>query len=174
MTRPTSDRVREALFSIVGDVTDSRVLDLFAGTGALGIEALSRGAGHATFVERDAKALSVLRANLETVFGGAPPVDRVSVVRGDVLRRIAADDGPYDLILLDPPYRDSERLTPPLARDLPPTLTEAGVIVAECDRRAPLLLESAAQDPSQVTLMLTGEYKYGDTLLRVFRRSQAG
>src|SRR5436190_21269529 len=78
-TRPTQDRVREALFSILGDVGGLRVLDLFAGSGALGIEALSRGAASARFVDRDARAVAAIRRNLEAV-GAAAPVHRADVL----------------------------------------------------------------------------------------------
>lgn len=105
-TRPTSDRVREALFNTLTSLdvlADSTVLDLFAGSGALGIEALSRGAAHATFVERDRKALGAIRTNLEaTGFAGQAevlPLDAMRVVHD------AADTGrSWDLALLDPPY----------------------------------------------------------------------
>ena len=101
-TRPTSDRVREATFNALeslGAVEDAVVLDLFAGSGALGIEALSRGAARATFVERDRAALAALRTNLERC-GLGPP--RAEVVVGDGLSVGLA--GPWDLALLDPPY----------------------------------------------------------------------
>lgn len=99
-TRPTSDRVREATFNALtsmGAIEDATVLDGFAGSGALGIEALSRGAAHCTFVERDRQALLTLRGNLEALKLGA---DRATVVGADVLTRTGA----YDLALLDPPY----------------------------------------------------------------------
>jgi 16S rRNA (guanine966-N2)-methyltransferase len=101
-TRPTSDRVRGATFNSLessGDVDGAQVLDLFAGSGALGIEALSRGAAHATFVERDRAALAALRTNLETL--GLGP-DRATVVPGDGVAHAA--DRAYDLALVDPPY----------------------------------------------------------------------
>ncbi|GAC1332056.1 MAG: 16S rRNA (guanine(966)-N(2))-methyltransferase RsmD [Mycobacteriales bacterium] len=104
-TRPTADRVREALFSSVtsalGDLTGTRVLDLYAGSGALGLEALSRGAGHAMLVESDARAVSTLRANAATLgLAGAE-------VRADRVERVvaAAPAQAYDLVLADPPYR---------------------------------------------------------------------
>jgi 16S rRNA (guanine966-N2)-methyltransferase len=103
-TRPTADRVREALFSILGArVTEARVLDLFAGAGGVGLEALSRGAGHATRVERDARALAALRANVEVLGLGA----LARVRRGDVLRELLAlyEAGErFDVVFLDPPY----------------------------------------------------------------------
>jgi 16S rRNA (guanine966-N2)-methyltransferase len=101
-TRPTTDRVREAWMSAVAPVLPgARVLDLFAGSGALGLEALSRGATSATFVEQDAKAVAALRANVEAL-GAA---DAVRVVRGDALKYARGlDAGAFDLALADPPY----------------------------------------------------------------------
>jgi 16S rRNA (guanine966-N2)-methyltransferase len=105
-TRPTSDRVREAMFNSLFSldaIEGARVLDAFAGSGALGIEALSRGALHATFVETGRDALAALRENLETMQLGA----RGRVVPGDALvhlERTAAEGEVYDLVLLDPPY----------------------------------------------------------------------
>ena len=98
-TRPTADKVREALFSIVGDIEGARVLDLFAGSGALGIEALSRGAADATFVERAGPAVAAIRRNLlELGLEG-------DVRRGDVARFLkrAAGEPPFDLVFCDPP-----------------------------------------------------------------------
>ena len=96
--RPTSDRVRESLFSILGNVHGKRVLDLFAGTGALGIEALSRGATHATFVDTSNDALTIIRKNLERVD------EDVRVVASKVPKVFGQLDGTYDLVFLDPPY----------------------------------------------------------------------
>lgn len=98
-TRPTADRVREALFSALGDLTGLRVLDGYAGSGAVGLEALSRGAAHALLVERDRAALTALRANVAAL--GLP----AQVHAGDVRRLVARPpDRPYDLVFLDPPY----------------------------------------------------------------------
>ena len=100
-TRPLSDRAREGLFSSLGHaVLDARVLDLFAGTGAVGIEALSRGAAHATFVDSAPKAIAVIRENLRRT-GLA---DRATVVRSDVRRGLASREGAFDVVFLDPPY----------------------------------------------------------------------
>lgn len=105
-TRPTADRVRVSLFDILGPgVGGARVLDLFAGSGAVGIEALSRGAARVVFVERDPAALRALRANLAAL--GASR-GQARVVAGDataLLAQIGAQEGPFDLIFLDPPYR---------------------------------------------------------------------
>jgi len=154
-TRPTSDRVREALFSILGDfVQDARVLDLFAGSGALGLEALSRGAATATFVDSAAPAVAAVRTNLQALEGEA------DVRRADALRFLRAATGQtrhYDLVLLDPPYRLAERLGRELSEALPAVLAPAGLVVSESDRRAPLDLD----------LPLKDERRYGDTLIRI-------
>jgi 16S rRNA (guanine(966)-N(2))-methyltransferase RsmD len=104
-TRPTADRVRVTLFDIVGPaIAGTRVLDLFAGTGAVGIEALSRGAARAVFVERDRDALRTLRANLATLHLSR---EAARVVAGDALAALpglVATEGPFDLVFLDPPY----------------------------------------------------------------------
>jgi 16S rRNA (guanine966-N2)-methyltransferase len=102
--RPTSDRLRETLFNILGDaVAGARVLDGYAGTGAIGLEALSRGAGHVTFVEHDRRAIALIEANL-ALFAGAMP--GAPAPRRDVIIRtgFAALDGAFDVIVLDPPY----------------------------------------------------------------------
>jgi 16S rRNA (guanine966-N2)-methyltransferase len=151
-TRPTADRVREALFSVLGDVSDRTVLDLFAGSGALGIEALSRGAASAVFVERAKAALDALSANLQALGIAA------DVHRGDALAfvRNASDTGrTYDLVFLDPPYRDAERLGREL--DLTSVIAPTGRLVVESDRRAPLAID----------LPVTFERRYGDTLIRI-------
>jgi len=102
--RPTADKVREAIFDLLGPgAPGERVLDLFAGTGALGLEALSRGAARAVLVERDRRALALIAENARRCgFEG-----RIEVVRGEALRHLAAPPPaePYDLILMDPPYR---------------------------------------------------------------------
>ncbi len=99
--RPTSDKLREAMFSTLAfAVPDRKVLDLFAGTGALGIEALSRGAATATFVDSDRSAVAMIRANLEAT--GLS--DRAAVVHAAAERFVASGGGPFDLVLMDPPY----------------------------------------------------------------------
>jgi 16S rRNA (guanine966-N2)-methyltransferase len=151
-TRPTADRVREALFSILGPLDGERVLDLYAGSGALGLEALSRGAGSATFVERAAPALRALRANIDALEAEA------RVVGGDVagFLRSARDEGAeYDLVFLDPPYRAASAVGRDLS--LRPVCASGARVVAESDRRAPLDLD----------LPLTDERRYGDTLIRI-------
>ena len=153
-TRPTSDRVREALFSILGArVVDARVLDVFAGSGALGLEALSRGAASATFVDSAPAALRALRANLAALGADA------EVVRADALtwlRSASAGARQYDLVFLDPPYRQAEALGAALSGLLPAVLGPDALVVAESDRRAPL----------ELTIPTIDERRYGDTLIR--------
>jgi 16S rRNA (guanine966-N2)-methyltransferase len=157
-TRPTSDRVREALFSALGDVSGAVVLDLFAGSGALAIEALSRGAQRAVLVERDRRAAAVIRRNLDELALGP---DEAQVRVRDALRalrdaRAAAET--YDLVLIDPPYRLAAGLGPALAEALPAVLAPAGRVVTESDRRAPLEVAG---------LEAVFERRYGDTLVRI-------
>jgi 16S rRNA (guanine966-N2)-methyltransferase len=153
-TRPTSDRVREALFSILGDVGGLRVLDLFAGSGALGIEALSRGAGQATLVDSAAPAVAAIRRNLEAL-GIEAEVVRQPAAR--FLQAACRDARQYDLVFLDPPYRHASALGRELTSALMPILAAGARVVAESDRRIPLGLE----------LALTDERRYGDTLIQI-------
>ena len=156
-TRPTSDRVREALFSMLADVEGARVLDLFAGSGALGIEALSRGAASAVFVERDARAAAVLRENLAALELGS---QRAELRRGEALAalRTARKRGEhYDLVLIDPPYADAAGLGEKLPALLAPLLGPGARVVTESDRRAPLGLD----------LPVATERRYGDTSITI-------
>jgi 16S rRNA (guanine966-N2)-methyltransferase len=153
-TRPTSDRVREALFSILGSVEGDRVLDLFAGSGALAIEALSRGAADATLVDSSAAAVAAIRRNLSALATDAEVrrQDALSYLRG-----ASRDVRQYDLVFLDPPYRHASALGRELSTALEPVLAPAARVVAESDRRAPLELD----------LPLLDERRYGDTLIRI-------
>jgi 16S rRNA (guanine966-N2)-methyltransferase len=153
--RPTADRVRESLFARLGDLAGKRVLDLYAGSGALGFEALSRGAAAVVFVDRSNAALGTLRANAETLgVGGAAELRRGEALA--VLRRLAGGP-PFDLVFLDPPYAGAE-----LARALPALvrsglLARGALVVAESDRRhAPGHVEGLAS---------IDERRYGDTLI---------
>jgi 16S rRNA (guanine966-N2)-methyltransferase len=125
-TRPTSDRVRESAFNLIGPVDDAEVLDLFAGSGARGLEALSRGAAHATFVESDRDACRIIDANLDKL--GL----KATVLQLDAVRALAQERRTYDLVLCDPPYDyDPARLAPHLAK----ALTGEGVLVWESSSR---------------------------------------
>jgi 16S rRNA (guanine966-N2)-methyltransferase len=160
-TRPTSEKVREAIFNILPDVEGMAVLDLFAGSGALGIEALSRGAAHATFVDQGKAALTAIRGNLRELGLDA----RSTVLSGDAVALAArhVPASPWQLVFIDPPYRSdlAVRSATALAH-----LADDAVIVIEHDRRnAP---------PDQLgSLLRTDERRYGDTLVSFYTRVQA-
>jgi 16S rRNA (guanine966-N2)-methyltransferase len=153
-TRPTADRVREALFSILGDVEGARVLDLYAGSGALGIEALSRGAESAVFVDRDAQAVAAIERNLAAVGAGA------RVAKQDVGRFLGRVEGQYDLVFCDPPYDFASRLAGTLAERLPGVTPPGARIVTESDKRNPL----------ELPFPLVTERDYGDTRIAIHER----
>jgi 16S rRNA (guanine966-N2)-methyltransferase len=148
--RPTSDKVRGAIFNVLGDVEGLHVLDLFAGTGALGIEALSRGAADATFVDTDT---ATVERNLRTIGIDA------AIEQRDVLRFLRDANGPYDLVFADPPYSSAPSLGERLTELLPAILSENARIVTESDKRAPL----------ELGFPLEFERDYGDTRIRIHR-----
>ena len=149
--RPTTERVREAVFSILGNVSGARVLDLFCGTGALGIEALSRGAAEATLVDTHPRTA---RANLESL----DLTERAQVVREDAARFLrGAEEGSFDLVLCDPPYRLADRL----AADLDPLIRR---VLAEGGR---VMVESSPDRPLPLSLPVLTERTYGDTMIRI-------
>jgi 16S rRNA (guanine966-N2)-methyltransferase len=150
-TRPTADRVREALFSMLGDVSGARVLDLYAGSGALGIEALSRGAGSAVFVDRDPRAVAAIERNLESL--GLEQ----EVLRQDAVRFLARAKGTFDLVFCDPPYDSASHLAVPLTQGLPALTSEHARIVTESDKRNPL----------ELPFPLITERTYGDTRIAI-------
>jgi 16S rRNA (guanine966-N2)-methyltransferase len=159
-TRPTSDRVRENIFNLVGPLDGARVLDLFAGSGALGIEALSRGAASAVFVEHDPEALRAIERNLDHL-----RLTGARVVRDDVLRTIAEEataGAKYDLVLVDPPYGMLTEIQPRLARHLPSLLAANGLVVLETDARA---------EP-ELPLPIRTSRKYGGTRVTLFEAPQ--
>jgi 16S rRNA (guanine966-N2)-methyltransferase len=132
-TRPTGDRVREAAFNLIGPVDGASVLDLFAGSGAMGLEALSRGAASATFVESDRRAADAIQENLDKL-----RLTGARIVREDAVRALAAEGSSgrkYDLVLVDPPYDLYPDLQPTLARYLPHVLAEDGLVVVETTSR---------------------------------------
>jgi 16S rRNA (guanine966-N2)-methyltransferase len=158
--RPTTGRVREAIFSMLGDVSGLRVLDLFCGTGALGIEALSRGASEAVFVDK--KPGAAMR-NLETL--GITELDSglgwqiVKMDVGALFRSAAVSEVPFDLVLCDPPYTlaaDFDAVD--LTASLPRFVNEGARVVLETSTRKPLKL----------TFPLLKEREYGETLLLIY------
>ncbi len=158
LTRPTPERVREAVFStLAGRIDGARVLDLYAGSGALGIEALSRGALEATFVDSSAAAVTAIRRNLESLgLDAEVRHERVSAF----LKRASSVARQYDLVFLDPPYRQATALGQELSSRLGPVLAVGAVVIAESDRRAPLELDASS---------LLDDRRYGDTMIRIYR-----
>ena len=149
--RPTSDRARETLFAILGDVSDLLVLDLFCGTGALAIEAISHGADSAVLVDR---GIALAQRNV-TDLGIA---NRCELVRSDAIRYLERSEERFGLILCDPPYRLADRLRAPLESLAPPLLAERGI----------LIVESAARQPLALDLPLVSEHRYGDTRVAIY------
>ena len=151
-TRPTSDRVREAAFNLIGPVDGASVLDLFAGSGAMGLEALSRGASTATFVDSDRDACRTIDRNVEKL-----RVTGATVLQRDAFQALAADRRSYDLVLCDPPYgfdQDS-RIAPYLARALAPD----GLVVYETTSR---------REPALDGLRIRTSRTYGSARLTLF------
>jgi len=159
-TRPTAARVREALFSILGPLDGIRVLDLYAGTGALAIEALSRGAERALLVEHDRHALASLRDNIAALELG----ERAAVVPQRLPRALTSvlAEGPFELVLCDPPWADLAGAASVLER-----LAAAGGLTSD----ARVALEHAARDepPAVPGLAVTDRRAWGDTCVTLFR-----
>ena len=158
VTRPTSDRVREAAFSLIGPVEEATVLDLFAGSGAMGLEALSRGAARCVFVERDREACRVIQANLEKLrLTGATVVNRD--VAG-ALHEERTRERRHDLVLADPPYEQWGQHSTFLAELVPPILEKNGVVV----------VETSARVEPELPLDLVTTRRYGSARITVFSR----
>jgi 16S rRNA (guanine966-N2)-methyltransferase len=163
VTRPITDRAKEALFDILGDrVVGCRFLDLFGGTGAVGIEALSRGAAHCTFVEKSWQAVRTIRENLEITGLG----ERAEVVHGDsfaYLRRPGLD--PFDIIYVAPPqYRGLWRKALEQVDARPTLLTSEGLVIVQIHPRE-------VEEMPLRELTLRGERRYGSTVLRFYHLS---
>jgi 16S rRNA (guanine966-N2)-methyltransferase len=160
-SRPTSDRVRESLFAILGDVGGADVLDPFAGSGALGFEALSRGAERVSFCDMDRAALAAVRENARRL----RYADRCTIRRQDARRRLASDRAAgvhYDLVLLDPPYAMLSALSAQLETDLPALLAPGGAAVLE---------RPAAEAAPAPGLEVVVERAYGGTAITVWRHA---
>ncbi|MFQ5735710.1 MAG: 16S rRNA (guanine(966)-N(2))-methyltransferase RsmD [Thermodesulfobacteriota bacterium] len=160
--RPTSDKVREAVFDILSrPFSYPRALDLFAGTGAMGIEALSRGAQTATFVDVDNTSVLVIKKNLST----CGLLEQASVYRKDVrsaVRSLARKGERFDVIFIDPPYNSALVEDTLKAIDSQGILAPGGVIVAEASKRVPV-------SPEFETIGLVDDRRYGDTLVYFFK-----
>ena len=158
-TRPTGDRVREAAFNLIGPVGDATVLDLFAGSGAMGLEALSRGASRAVFVESDREACRTIDRNLEKL-----RLTGATVVCRDALQALAAEAQAgrrYHLVLVDPPYRMFSSLQSSLIAYLPAVVADDGLLVVETD----------AKEEPDLPLHKRTSRRYGSARLTVFEHA---
>jgi 16S rRNA (guanine966-N2)-methyltransferase len=158
-TRPTPDRVREAAFNLAGDLEGARVLDLFAGSGAMGLEALSRGAERVTFVELDPAAVETIKRNL-----GRLGLAGADVVRQDAISCVESDaraGARYDLVLIDPPHHMLDDALRRLAPNLPFVVAGDGLVV----------VASAARDQPELPLPVRTSRRYGSVRLTVFEAS---
>jgi pantetheine-phosphate adenylyltransferase len=166
-TRPTSDKVREAVFNFLGArVQGARTLDLFAGTGAMGIEALSRGAAHADFLEIDRGLCQTIQTNLETV---EAPHALWTIHRRDVRRALKQLKGPWDLVFIDPPYGHLLEREALVALAAPGLLAPGATVVVECASRESFALPAAAA----AALEVVETREYGDTsITRLQRREE--
>jgi 16S rRNA (guanine966-N2)-methyltransferase len=159
--RPTGDRVREAVFNLIGPVDEMEVLDLFAGSGAMGLEALSRGAASVTFVESGRAAADTIVRNLDKL-----ELDGATVLREDAARTLAADVAAgrrYDLVLIDPPYRMLAKLLPTLAAYVPAVVAPDGIVVVESD----------AKEEPELPLPLRTSRRYGSARVTVFEANRS-
>jgi 16S rRNA (guanine966-N2)-methyltransferase len=152
-TRPSSDFVRESAFNLLGPVEGAQVLDLYAGSGGLGLEALSRGAAGCVFVDSSPAACAAIQANLARL--GL----RATVLRADAVRALARVGGPFDLVLCDPPY--ALDVAAELAPGLASVLAPAGVVVYQT---------AAALEPTLAGLQRTTSRRYGSARLTLFAR----
>jgi 16S rRNA (guanine(966)-N(2))-methyltransferase RsmD len=164
-TRPTADRVKEALFSIIAsrrDLAGARILDICAGTGSLGIEALSRGAASCCFIEQDRPVLGILEKNLvKTGLVGRGVCLALDAITG--LNRLSRQGNTFDIVFLDPPYSSNLYATVPKALSSLPLLSGEALLVAECSARIPL---AERYD----MLVRIDRRVYGDTALEFFVR----
>jgi 16S rRNA (guanine966-N2)-methyltransferase len=162
--RPTSDKVRESIFNILGPLDGAAVLDMFAGTGAMGIEALSRGAVHATFVEIDRRACDVVQRNLDAIVSDDVATD---LIKGDALRVIqtlAMAGEKYDLVIVDPPYDRCAEVIAATADTLGRICHDTTRVVLELSAKHAPLIEQAASDWD---LEIVTSRKYGDTSVAI-------
>jgi 16S rRNA (guanine966-N2)-methyltransferase len=155
-TRPTADRVREAAFNLIGPVDGASVLDLFAGSGAMGLEALSRGAERAVFVENDREAVNAIERNLDKLALRGATVLRTDAAHA--LSQEAQAGRRYDLVLVDPPYGSFPRMQTTLATYLPAVLAPDGLLV----------VETGAKEEPELPLALRTSRRYGAARLTLF------
>ena len=160
-TRPTKDRVREAIFSAIGDISNARVLDLYAGSGAMGIEALSRGAAHATFVDISPIAIKTVKANLDNLKVAAEEYEIIKNKDTNALEYLKQKGQKFDLIILDPPYEEGqyEAIIDKMKElDL---INDNAILVLEANRLVKL---------ENIEYQRNKEYHYGEIMVFIYWR----
>ena len=166
--RPTQDQVRQALFNLLGEtIQGARILDLFCGSGALGLEALSRGASHVTFVDRSPFCIRAVGSNLE---GLSPVTGSTTLRRSDAIqaiRRLHRAGEQFDLIFLDPPYGGNLARKTLIALSRYVIVSTAGWVIVEHDKRDPLSEEWSGEENRLISQRIE---RYGDTALTLYRR----
>lgn len=162
--RPTQDKVRQAIFNILGDIADKRILDLFGGSGAFGIEAISRGACHATFVDNNPRCVDTIKANLMSlgIAGGHYDIIRADAIK--VISTLEAKSEKYDIIFMDPPYHKDLAKKCLINTDSYDILAPTGLVIVEHFKKDILLTDLR-------TLAFDRDRKYGDTVITIFRRT---
>ena len=162
--RPTQDKVREALFNILGDITGKKVLELFAGSGAFGIEAISRGAVSATFVDNNFRCVQTIKSNLGSL---GVPDSRYNIMRADALKfpaKVAEACEKYDIIFLDPPYYRDMAKKCLINVDSYDIVAPVGLVIVEHFKKDALGAELER-------LVFIDERRYGDTVITILRRN---
>lgn len=163
--RPTQDKVRGAIFNLLGDINGKRVLELFAGSGAFGIEAISRGAGYVTFVDNNFRCTETIKANLESL---AVRDSLYGIIRANalsVLARLAKTDERYDIIFLDPPYHEGAAKKCLINADSYDILSPIGLVIVEHFKKDVL--------PTDLrSLVFEKDRRYGDTIVSIYRKHE--
>ena len=161
--RPTQDKVREAIFNILGDITGRRVLELFGGSGAFGIEAISRGACHTTFVDNNSRCVNTIKANLRSLGIDDKSYD---IIRADALKvfpALAARHEKYDVIFIDPPYHRELAKKCLINADSYDILSPIGLVIVEHFKKDILTTDLKA-------LVFDRDRRYGDTVITFFKK----
>lgn len=162
--RPTQDKVREALFNILGDITGKRVLELFAGSGAFGIEAISRGAGSVTFVDNNFRCVQAIKSNLASL---GVPDSKYNIAKADALKfpaKVAGTGQAYDIVFLDPPYYRDMAKKCLINIDHYDIVAPVGLVIAEHFKKDALGVELER-------IVFVEERRYGDTVITILKRA---
>lgn len=163
--RPTQDKVREAVFNILGDVNAKSILELFAGSGAFGIEAISRGARYVTFVDNNFRCTEMIRKNLQSLGIDEVTYDIIRTNALSVLARLEKKEDKYDIVFMDPPYYKGIARKCLINIDSYDILSQTAIVVIEHFRKDALILDLKQ-------LVLENERRYGDTLVTIFRKKR--